>query len=108
MSLKDIQIKALKAREKIYRIADGDGLAIEVRTNGAKFWRYRYRFAGKAGMLSIGEYPMVSLLVARKMRDDARELLAQGVMVKYFWKEFKLLSLIFPYALQGFGNSAPS
>jgi hypothetical protein len=30
------------------------------------------------------------------------------VMVKYFWKEFKLLSLIFPYALQGFGNSAPS
>jgi hypothetical protein len=43
MSLKDIQIKALKAREKIYRIADGDGLAIEVRTNGAKFWRYRYR-----------------------------------------------------------------
>jgi integrase len=79
MSLKDIQIKALKAREKIYRIADGDGLAIEVRTNGAKFWRYRYRFAGKAGMLSIGEYPMVSLLVARKMRDDARELLAQGI-----------------------------
>jgi hypothetical protein len=30
------------------------------------------------------------------------------VMIKYFRKEFKLLSLNFPYALQGFGNSAPS
>jgi hypothetical protein len=30
------------------------------------------------------------------------------VMVKYFRKEFKLLSLKFPYALQGFGNLAPS
>jgi integrase len=79
MALKDIQIKALKPRDKIYRIADSDGLVIEVRTNGAKFWRYRYRFAGKASMLSIGEYPMVSLLQARKLRDDARELLAQGI-----------------------------
>jgi integrase len=34
--------------------------------------------------------------------------LRHSVMVKYFWKEFKLLSLNFPYALQGFGNSAPS
>jgi hypothetical protein len=31
-----------------------------------------------------------------------------SVMVKYFRKEFKLLSLKFPYALQGFGNLAPS
>jgi hypothetical protein len=33
---------------------------------------------------------------------------AMFVMVKYFRKEFKLLSLKFPYALQGFGNLAPS
>jgi integrase len=79
MTLKDIQIKALNPREKIYRKADGDGLAIEVRTNGTKFWRYRYRFAGKAGMLSIGKYPIVSLLEARKLRDDAKKLLAQGI-----------------------------
>jgi hypothetical protein len=31
-----------------------------------------------------------------------------NVMVKYFRKEFKLLSLKFPYVSQGFGNSAPS
>ncbi len=30
------------------------------------------------------------------------------VMVKYFRKEFKLLSLKFPYVSQGFGSSAPN
>jgi hypothetical protein len=43
----------------------------------------------------------------------SKESIATGkattaVMVKYFRKEFKLLSLKFPYALQGFGNLAPS
>jgi hypothetical protein len=33
---------------------------------------------------------------------------APTVMVKYFRKEFKLLSLKFPYVSHGFGNSAPS
>ncbi len=32
----------------------------------------------------------------------------QLVMVKYFRKEFKLLSLKFPYVSQGFGSSAPN
>jgi integrase len=79
MALKDIQIKALKAAAKVYRMADSDGLAIEVKPTGVKLWRYRYRFNDKANMLGLGEYPTVSLLQARKMRDDARELLAQGV-----------------------------
>lgn len=65
MALKDIHIKNLKAKEKSYRVADQDGLVIEVRPTGSKFWRYRYRYAGKANMLTVGEYPIVSLADAR-------------------------------------------
>lgn len=37
MALKDIHIKNLKAKEKSYRVADQDGLVIEVRPTGSKF-----------------------------------------------------------------------
>ena len=79
MALKDIQLKALKPTDKTYRIADGDGLCIEVKPSGAKLWRLRYRFAEKASMLGLGEYPTLSLKDARDKASIARELLAQGI-----------------------------
>lgn len=76
--LTDTQIRSLKPREKTYRIADHNGLCIEVRPSGSKLWRYRYRFDGKASMLSLGEYPNVSLSEARKARDEAKQLIFNG------------------------------
>ena len=73
--LTDTKIKSLKARDKTYRVADHNGLCIEIRPNGNKLWRYRYRFNNKASMLSLGEYPIVGLADARKARDQARILL---------------------------------
>lgn len=77
--LTDAKLRVLKPRQSVYRIADGQGLAIEVRTTGARLWRFRYRFSGIANMLSLGEYPGVSLIEARKRRDAARVLLGDGV-----------------------------
>ena len=77
--LTDTKIKSLKPREKAYRIADHNGLCIEVRPSGTKLWRYRYRFNGKASMLSLGEYPLVGLADARKARDQAKILLDDGI-----------------------------
>lgn len=79
MALTDTAIKALKPLDKVYREADSEGLAIEIRTNGSKLWRFRYRFLGKASMLSLGEYPSVSLKQARQLRDEAASLLAHGI-----------------------------
>lgn len=76
--LTDTKLKALRPRQKLYRQADAGGLCIEVHPSGARYWRYRYRFASKAKMLSLGVYPDVSLAEARKRRDDARRLLQGG------------------------------
>ncbi len=68
-----------KPRAKVYRVADEKGLCLEIRPNGSKLWRYRYRLDGKASMFSLGAYPKVSLADARKKRDDAKELVQQGI-----------------------------
>lgn len=64
---------------KIYRLPDGGGLHLEVRPNGSKLWRYRFRRDGVENALALGAYPDVSLADARRARDDARALVKQGV-----------------------------
>lgn len=77
--LTDTKLRALKSRTAVYRVADSNGLAIEVRPTGARLWRYRFRLHGKASMAALGEYPIVSLVEARRLRDQARATLAAGV-----------------------------
>lgn len=78
MALTDTKLRSLKPKAKVYRIADSHGLCIEVRPVGSRFWRYRYRYAGKASMATLGEYPMMSLAEARAARDTARAQLKGG------------------------------
>lgn len=77
--LTDTKLRSLKPRPALYRVADAQGLAIEVTPSGGKNWRYRYRFDGKATMLSLGIYPAISLGEARERRDQARKLLTEGI-----------------------------
>jgi hypothetical protein len=46
---------------------------------GGKYWRFNYRFNGKAKTLALGTYPDVSLAKARERHHEARRLLADGV-----------------------------
>jgi integrase len=68
-----------KPQEKPYRKADGQGMYLEVMPNGSKYWRMKYRYAGKEKRLSIGVYPDVSLAQARETRAAAKELLKQHI-----------------------------
>src|SRR3546814_20572170 len=52
---------------------------LEVAPNGGRYWRQKYRFAGKEKRLALGVYPDVSLADARVRRDEARRRLASGV-----------------------------
>ncbi|WP_080355284.1 tyrosine-type recombinase/integrase [Stenotrophomonas maltophilia] len=76
--LTDTKLRSLKPREDAYRVADTNGLCIEVRPSGAKVWRYRYRHAGKASMITLAEYPIMSLGEARAERDRLRALVKGG------------------------------
>lgn len=79
MPLTDPKIRQVKPKEKTFKIADEKGLYLEVRPNGSKYWRHKYRFAGKEKLLSHGVYPEVSLAEAREKREEARRLLRDGV-----------------------------
>lgn len=78
MPLTELAIKNLKPRAKLYRVADGHGLCLEVTPAGGKLWRFRYYHLGKAQMTALGKYPAVGLAQARKSRDDARAVLETG------------------------------
>lgn len=78
MPLSDTKIRNLKSREKPYKVSDFEGLFVLVKLSGSKSWRFKYRLDGKEGLLVIGDYPAIGLAQARKARDAAKALLAQG------------------------------
>jgi integrase len=77
--LSDIKIRNAKPAEKPVRLFDERGLYLEVSPAGGKWWRLKYRFAGKEKRLSLGVYPDVSLKDARDSREECRKMLASGV-----------------------------
>jgi len=86
--LTDKKIQSLKPRDKDYKVFDGEGLFLLVKTSGAKYWRFKYRVESRTDgevvarvekLLALGTYPEVSLPVAREKKIDARRLLAQGI-----------------------------
>jgi integrase len=79
MPLTDAEIRNTPPREKAYRLTDGSGMYLEVSPAGGKYWRFKYRFAGKEKRLALGVYPEVSGKEARLRRDEARRLLANGI-----------------------------
>jgi integrase len=81
--LSETKIRAAKPADRAYKLFDGAGLYLlvvpAVRQAGArKWWRLDYRFGGKRKTISLGTYPEVSLLSARRRRDEARRMLAEG------------------------------
>lgn len=80
-----------KVTTKPYKMGDAGGLYLEVHPTGAKWWRLKYRYGGKEKRLSLGVYPETPLAGrkdkstgqwikgARDKRDEARQLLADGI-----------------------------
>ncbi len=79
MPLTDSAIRSAKPGEKTIKLFDGGGLYLEVAPSGGKWWRLKYRHGGKEKRISLGVYPDVPLKRAREKRDEARQLLAEGI-----------------------------
>ncbi|QUM73568.1 tyrosine-type recombinase/integrase [Sphingopyxis granuli] len=78
MPLTDTAVRNAKPKEKPYKLGDAGGLFLLVQPTGGKLWRLKYRLDGREKKLGIGTYPAISLSDARKRRDQARELIANG------------------------------
>jgi len=85
MALSDVTLKAKTHKDEAgnvrtapYKLYDELGLYVQVTASGGRWWRFKYRYAGKEKLLSLGTYPEISLAEARTRRDDARKLLAQN------------------------------
>lgn len=79
--LTNTEVKQAKPKDKLYNLSDGEGLALRVKPNGSKLWLFDYYrpYTKKRTCISFGTYPEVSLASARKMRTEARALLAQKI-----------------------------
>src|SRR6266550_9229007 len=71
MLLTDVEIRSAKRRDKSFKLFDSGGLYLEVTPAGGKYWRWKYRFAGKEKRLAFGVYPDVTLKMARDKCDTA-------------------------------------
>jgi len=54
--LTDTRCRNAKPLDRPYKLADSNGLILEIKPNGVKAWRYRFKIAGKESMYAIGEY----------------------------------------------------
>ena len=78
-TLTDQLVASTTPHSKPYKLFDGAGMFLLVMPDGARYWRFKYRFAGKEKALSLGVYPEVTLPEARLLREELRALLVDGI-----------------------------
>ncbi|KMJ45969.1 integrase [Xenorhabdus khoisanae] len=90
MKLTARQVETVKPQDKDFKLSDGGGLYLLVKTTGSKYWRLKYRIAGKEKLLAIGTFPLITLAEARRKRDEAKKLIAEGIDPNQDKKQKKL------------------
>ncbi len=78
--LTDAAIKALKPRDKLYKVVDRDGMYVVVQPSGAIVFRLDYRLNGRRETLTLGRYGPAGLSLARAREKvvDARRAITEG------------------------------
>jgi len=87
--LTDTKIKQARPKEKSYKLFDGAGLYLLISKAGGKSWKLKYHFNNKEQLLTLGAYPSVTLFEARKLRDENKQLIVNGINPNQLKKEKK-------------------
>ena len=77
--LSDADCRNAAPRSKPYRLFDGLGLYLEVAPSGSRYWRLKYRFAGREKRVALGMYPEIKLKEARELALRARRQRESGL-----------------------------
>lgn len=78
--LTDSKCSSAKPLDKDYSLYDGNGLILFIRKSGTKVWRYKYKKAnGKDGLMTLGNFPSITLKQARDKRREFEKLIAQDI-----------------------------
>lgn len=79
--LTDAALKALKPKDKIYKVSDRDGMYVRVMPSGAISFRLDYRLNGRRETVYLGRYGRdgISLARAREKCLDARRAIREGL-----------------------------
>ena len=72
------QVRQAKFTGKPYKLHDGGGLSLRVRKSGTD-WVLRYMRDRRSREMTLGKFPAVPLADARRRRDEARAMLADGL-----------------------------
>lgn len=72
----ELEIKKAKSKQKNYFLTDSNGLRLLIRSNGSKVFQFRYTYLKQRKVITIGSYPQISLLQARKKTLEYKEYLA--------------------------------
>jgi integrase len=69
-----------RGNDRPARVADGNGLYLQITPSGAKSWLYRYRAPGSGRIreMGLGSAEAVTLAEARRAADDAKRLQREG------------------------------
>ncbi|WP_439238936.1 tyrosine-type recombinase/integrase [Lonepinella sp. BR2919] len=79
--LNNTEVSKAKSKDKDYKLADGQGLYLLVKSTGIKLWRFNYvkPVTNKRTDISLGIYPEVTLADARRKKEEYRSLLTKGI-----------------------------
>src|SRR5258706_1428324 len=77
LSIGQVAAAPLTEGKAIKKLSDGAGLFLQIDAR-SKAWRFRYKFADKDALLSLGVYPAVSLAQARAKAAECRVKLERG------------------------------
>ena len=55
------------------------GMYLQIQPNGSKYWRMNCRINRKQITLAFGEWPIVTLMEARRKQEEAKERIDKGI-----------------------------
>ena len=79
--LTNTEVNQAKPKDKEYNLIDGEGLMLRVKPTGTKSWLFNYYhpITKKRKNYSIGLYPTITIIDARKIRLELKRLISNGI-----------------------------